>query len=65
MLEFIQKRIEHHANVIIANNHIILDLDSSSQACRQAQNSIFMANSAMAELSIIANELLTRNRAQK
>lgn len=64
MLEFIQKRMQYYADIQLAARDIINDLDCSKQSFRQAQNDIIISSACVAELSIISNELLTRNRAQ-
>lgn len=65
MLEFINKRMAIHAAEQLKAREIINNLECSKQEFRQAQNSIIETSARVAELSLIANELLTRNRAQK
>lgn len=65
MLEFINKRMAIHEAEQLKAREIINNLECSKQEFRQAQNSIIETSARVAELSLIANELLTRNRAQK
>jgi len=64
MLEFINKRMSVLADEQLKAREIINDLQCSKQAFRQAQNTIIETSTRVAELSLISNELLTRNRAQ-